>query len=185
MTNKDIITFERKADFIKSCMIKDYLDIIPGNYSFQKTDIDSYLVTDNISGSTFTLDIVNGQILSNQQNCLETMKSAYDNDPEILQAIQKFENDWCPQPKEQTVPGRTGSFDASINKIENPDTEEKHTYLLTMITEEASEIEIQLTESEYETVQKVFQIMNEKCHCGNVYIEEYDRVNENPELEYD
>ena len=47
MTNKDIITFERKADFIKSCMIKDYLDIIPGNYSFQKTDIDSYLVTDS------------------------------------------------------------------------------------------------------------------------------------------
>ena len=169
MKNKDIITFERKADFIKSCMIKDYLDIIPGNYSFQKTDIDSYLVTDNISGSTFTLDIVNGQILSNQQNCLEAMKSAYDNDPEILQAIQKFENDWYIDAKEKTAPSRQEMTDGQDDK--------KHNYLITMAAEESADMEIELTDKEYEIVARVFHEIDSKCHglCGSVYIESLER----------
>lgn len=161
--------FTKEIDFIKSCMVRDYLDIIPGDYSFRKIRNNAYLVMDNIFNSaSFVLEITDGKILCNDQDCLENMKSAYDNAGEILLAISNFENDWYTD-AQKSAPSRQGMTDGQDDK--------KHTYLITMAAVESADMEIELTDKEYEIVERVFHEMDSKCHglCGSVYIESRER----------
>ena len=72
-------------------MIRDYLEIIPGNYSVQPIERNRFRIKDLIDNSTFTLSIRNGRIYLHGQDCVENMKSAYDYDAEILLRIREFE----------------------------------------------------------------------------------------------
>lgn len=161
--------YAKEIDFIKSCMVRDYLDIIPGDYSFRKIRNNAYLVMDNIFNSaSFVLEITDGKILCNDQDCLENMKSAYDNAGEILLAISNFENDWYTD-AQKTTPSR--------QEMTNEQDDKKHTYLITMAAVESADMEIELTDKEYEIVERVFHEMDSKCHglCGSVYIESRER----------
>lgn len=73
-------------------MIRDYLELIPGNYLVQTTRKDCFRITDLIDCEIFTLIIHNGRISCQGQDCIENAKSAYDNNVEILSRINKFEN---------------------------------------------------------------------------------------------
>lgn len=47
------------------------------------------------AGDTYTLYVRDGEIFTEDgQKCIETMKSAYTDCPDILQAINAFENKW-------------------------------------------------------------------------------------------
>lgn len=113
MNNKDLYTeyFKeaKKASEITtaSMIVMDYLDIIPGNYTakmsfYSPTDnLCCYNITDNIDGSNFKLYMNSGSygdsfILTDKDwnDLLENMKSAYDNDKEILKRIEAFEKKW-------------------------------------------------------------------------------------------
>lgn len=99
--------FTKEINFIKSCMIQDYLDIT-GDYRY----IDA---------------------------------------------------------KEKTTPSRQEMTDGQDDK--------KHNYLITMAAEESADMEIELTDKEYEIVARVFHEIDSKCHglCGSVYIESLER----------
>lgn len=77
----------------KQEMVEDYLKLCNGDYSFIKMG-NQYKVTDNHNGQDFSLEIVNGRIRCNGQDCIETMESAYDNDKEILNSISDFKKKW-------------------------------------------------------------------------------------------
>lgn len=113
MNNKGLYTeyFKeaKKASEITtaSMIVMDYLDIIPGNYTakmsfYSPTDnLYCYNITDNIDGSNFKLYMNSGSygdsfILTDKDgnDLLENMKSAYDNDKEILKRIEAFEKKW-------------------------------------------------------------------------------------------
>lgn len=106
--NDDHGNFTKEINFIKSCMVQDYLDIIPGDYRY----IDA---------------------------------------------------------KEKPAPSRQGMTDGQDDK--------KHNYLITMAAEESADMEIELTDKEYEIVARVFHEIDSKCHglCGSVYIESLER----------
>lgn len=55
--------------------------------------------------------------------------------------------------------------------------DKKHNYLITMAAEESADMEIELTDKEYEIVARVFHEIDSKCHglCGSVYIESLER----------
>ena len=100
---------------------------------------------------------------------LKMPKSAFDNDPEMLAQIAHFENDWYIDAKEKTAPSRQKMTDGQDDK--------KHNYLITMAAEESADMEIELTDKEYEIVERVFHEIDSKCHglCGSVYIESLER----------
>ena len=91
--------FEKKWYFNKeNKIIEDYLDIIPGNYTYNlKTKFDNmfiYNITDNINNTNFSLylDVETNHIYAEGlKDCIENIKSAYDNDIEILDKVAKFE----------------------------------------------------------------------------------------------
>ena len=113
--------------------------------------------------------ILNGRICCSGMDCIENAKSAFDNDPEMLAKIAHFENDWYIDAKEKTAPSRQGMTDGQDDK--------KHNYLITMAAEESADMEIELTDKEYEIVARVFHEIDSKCHglCGSVYIESLER----------
>lgn len=86
--------FYRRTDKI----IEDYLDIIPENYTYNlKTRFDDmfiYNITDNINNTNFSLYLdaeTNHIYAEGLKDCIENIKSAYDNDIEILDKVVKFE----------------------------------------------------------------------------------------------
>ena len=113
MNNKGLYTeyFKeaKKASEITtaSMIVMDYLDIIPGNYTAKMSfssppdNPSCYNITDNIDGSNFKLYMNSGSygdsfILTDKDgnDLLENVKSAYDNDKEILKRIEAFEKKW-------------------------------------------------------------------------------------------
>lgn len=95
----EIDNFEKKWYFSKeNKIIEDYLDIIPGNYTYNlKTkfyDMFIYNITDNINNTNFSLYLdaeTNHIYAEGLKDCIENIKSAYDNDIEILNKVAKFE----------------------------------------------------------------------------------------------
>lgn len=90
-----------------SMIVMGYLDIIPGNYTAKMSfyspadNLYCYDIIDNIDGSDFKLYVNSGSygdnfVLTDKDgnDLLENMKSAYDNDKEILNRIEAFEKKW-------------------------------------------------------------------------------------------
>lgn len=102
LANKKLIEiscFEKKWFYRRTDkIIEDYLDIIPGNYTYNlKTRFDDmfiYNITDNINNTNFSLYLdaeTNHIYAEGLKDCIENIKSAYDNDIEILDKVAKFE----------------------------------------------------------------------------------------------
>lgn len=95
----EISCFEKKWFYRRTDkIIEDYLDIIPGNYTYNlKTkfeDMFIYNITDNIDNNDFSLYLdakTNHIYAEGLKDCIENIKSAYDNDIEILDKVAKFE----------------------------------------------------------------------------------------------
>ena len=158
--------FAEEIKFINKCMMEDYLELFDGGAYIQE-DTNHFLILDG--GHDIHLYIEYGRICCSGMDCIENAKSAFDNDPEMLAKITHFENDWYIDTKEKTAPSRQEMTDGQDDK--------KHNYLITMAAEESADMEIKLTDKEYEIVARVFHEIDSKCHglCGSVYIESLER----------
>lgn len=158
--------FAEEIKFINKCMMEDYLELFDGGAYIQE-DTNHFLILDG--GHDIHLYIEYGRICCSGMDCIENAKSAFDNDPEMLAKITHFENDWYIDTKEKTAPSRQEMTDGQDDK--------KHNYLITMAAEEFADMEIELTDKEYEIVERVFHEIDSKCHglCGSVYIESLER----------
>lgn len=173
--------FTEEIEFIKSCMINDFinaipdadiLNAVPGHYSFRKVADNDYLVykiTDRGVDIThsFTINIANNRIMCNGQDYVDLILSYWDDNPKVRDSFMQFKHDWYDMPKEiKTIPGN-----------DKKAADKKHTYLITMAAVESADMEIELTDKEYEIVERVFHEMDSKCHglCGSVYIESRER----------
>ena len=162
--------FAEEIKFINKCMMEDYLALFnDGRFQshYIQKDSNHFIFYDGIKEIPF--DILNGRICCSGMDCIENAKSAFDNDPEMLAQIAHFENDWYIDAKEKTTPSRQEMTDGQDDK--------KHNYLITMAAEESADMEIELTDKEYEIVERVFHEIDSKCHglCGSVYIESLER----------
>lgn len=103
LANKKLIEiscFEKKWFYRRTDkIIEDYLDIISGNYTYnfkaKCDDMFKYNITDNINNTSFSLyldDKTNHIYAKGLKDCIENIKSAYDNDIEILDKVSEFED---------------------------------------------------------------------------------------------
>ena len=75
-------------------MIESYLNLCSGNYFILSESGLHFCVKDLHDNTIFSLEIIHGRIMADGNDCIDNMKSAHDNDPEILDSIQKFEQEW-------------------------------------------------------------------------------------------
>ena len=168
--------YTEEIKFINKCMMEDYLELFDGGAYIQE-DTNHFLILDG--GHDIHLYIEYGRICCSGMDCIENAKSAFDNDPEMLKNIAIFENDWYYYNKQKNAPSCTKAENICIHEKEMTDGQDdkKHNYLITMAAEESADMEIELTDKEYEIVARVFHEMDSKCHglCGSVYIESLER----------
>lgn len=168
--------YTEEIKFINKCMMEDYLELFDGGAYIQE-DTNHFLILDG--GHDIHLYIEYGRICCSGMDCIENAKSAFDNDPEMLKNIAIFENDWYYYNKQKNAPSSTKAENICIHEKEMTDGQDdkKHNYLITMAAEESADMEIELTDKEYEIVARVFHEMDSKCHglCGSVYIESLER----------
>lgn len=172
--------FAEEIKFINKCMMEDYLALFnDGRFQshYIQKDSNHFIFYDGIKEIPF--DILNGRICCSGMDCIENAKSAFDNDPEMLKNIAIFENDWYYYNKQKNAPSSTKAENICIHEKEMTDGQDdkKHNYLITMAAEESADMEIELTDKEYEIVARVFHEIDSKCHglCGSVYIESLER----------
>lgn len=172
--DSDVFTEEIK--FINKCMMEDYLELFDGGAYIQE-NTNHFLILDG--EHDIHLYIEYGRICCSGMDCIENAKSAFDNDPEMLKNIAIFENDWYYYNKQKNAPSSTKAENICIHEKEMTDGQDdkKHNYLITMAAEESADMEIELTDKEYEIVERVFHEIDSKCHglCGSVYIESLER----------
>lgn len=75
-------------------MIMDYLNLPGGDGVIVNQKENTYICKDQYGSSEYTLEVKNGRIYCEDQDCIETMKSAFDDDEEIMDAIEAFEAKW-------------------------------------------------------------------------------------------
>lgn len=79
-------------------MMKDYMDMVSADYKIIRilyTQQKGFEFVFMENGDTYTLYVKDWQIFTEDgQNCIDLMKSVYDNSPDMLQAIDAFENKW-------------------------------------------------------------------------------------------
>lgn len=79
-------------------MMKDYMDMVCADYKIIRilyTQQKGFEFVFMEFSDTYTLYVKDWEILTEDgQKCIELMKSAYDNCPDMLHAIDIFENKW-------------------------------------------------------------------------------------------
>lgn len=166
--------FAEEIKFINKCMMEDYLALFnDGRFQshYIQKDSNHFIFYDGIKEIPF--DILNGRICCSGMDCIENAKSAFDNDPEMLENIANFENDWYSDySKQKNVPSRRNK-DSIYGTKEIEESSTKKTYQITVSTEDYDYINIDLTDTEYDTVQRVFQEINKNANC-QIKIEPYE-----------
>lgn len=78
-------------------MVSDYMELIY-DYSIEEikcNDNEVDIVIQEYTSMPYTLRIKDGRIYNSYNyDCIETMKSAYDKDTDMLKWIKNFENKW-------------------------------------------------------------------------------------------
>lgn len=159
--------FAEEIKFINKCMMEDYLELFnDGRFSslYIQKDSHHFIFWDGLKDIPFYIE--NGRIYCSKMDCIENAKLAFGNDPEMLAKIAHFENDWYSgYNKQKKRPEQEKNEDSihSTKEIEKSST--KNTYQITVSTENYDYINIDLTDTEYDTVQRVFQEINKNANC--------------------